>query len=73
MDIPCVMGDDLSSLLADSQLVAQNLLRSVRRYRPSYILALRIMLAYVVSSLEYKLAIVPVTVAELAPLQRLLN
>ena len=71
--IPRVMGDDLSSLLADSQRAAQNVLRSVRRYRPSYILALRIMLAYVVSSLEYKLAIVPVTVAELAPLQRLLN
>ena len=71
--IPCVMGDDVSSLLAVSQRAAQNVLRSVCRYRPSYILALRIMLAYVVSSLEYKLAIVPVTVAELAPLQRLLN
>ena len=71
--IPCVMGDDVSSLLAVSQRAAQNVLRSVCRYRPSYILALRIMLAYVVSSLEYKLAIVPVTVAELTPLQRLLN
>ena len=71
--IPCVMGDNVKDIVDAAMISAQTVLRSVRRHHPSCILTLRVMLAFVVSSLDYKLAIVPTSGVVVHPLQRLLQ
>ena len=71
--IPCVIGDNVKDIVDAAMISAQTVLRSVRRHHPSCILTLRVMLAFVVSSLDYKLAIVPTSDVVVHPLQRLLQ
>jgi hypothetical protein len=68
--VPLVMGDSrYKAILKTVGMRAVLVLRAVRRHHPSCILTLRVLLAYAISILDYKLALVPVPTTSLQPLQ----
>ena len=67
--IPCVMGEPPTAILAASRDSLRRVLAKIRRERPSCILALRVTLAYAVSSIDYSLSLVPLTSVQLHSLQ----
>ena len=67
--IPCVMGEPPTAILTAFHDSLCWVLAKIRRERPSYILALRVTLAYAVSSIDYRLSLVPLTPVQLHSLQ----
>ena len=67
--IPCVMGEPPTAILAASHDSLRRVLAKIRRERPSCILALRVTLAYAVSSIDYRLSLVLLTSVQLHSLQ----
>ena len=67
--IPCVMGESSKSFLQAGAELFVHVLARVRHTRPSCILALRVAPVYAVSSLDFRLTLVPMYAGELAPLQ----
>ena len=69
VDVPCVMGE---CLRADRDKVGDKfraVRRSITQHRPSCILVLRCLIAYAVSSTDFKFTVVPVPVDLCEPLQ----
>ena len=66
--IPNVMGQCLDGLLADIREAFRRVVGNMRRWRPSGILALHVSMVYAVSMADYRLSLVPMSEAQLAPL-----
>ena len=67
--IPSVVGDNLSLVLSKFATKLRTVRASILRHGPTCILALRVLLSFAISSLEYGLTLVPLLPAQLAPLQ----
>ena len=65
--IPCVMGESPKSFVEAAADLFVHVLARVRRTKPSCILALRVLLSCAVSSMDYRLTLVPLTSKDLQP------
>ena len=67
--VPALMGASLTDILDSVKAKLIRVASKIKYLRPSPMLSLRIVLAFAVSSLDYKLTVVPVYEEELEPLQ----
>ena len=67
--IPCVMHEPVHTILAAAKDQMIRVIAKIKWKKPSCILALRVVMAYAVSGVDYRLSLVPVDQCLLSPLQ----